>query len=252
LSQKEWTQALKKRMRTDALKAIFENGEIELKGQFTRGFNYSFLVNIHHEGKEVSAVYKPSRGEQPLWDFPENTLAGREVCAWLVDHELGLDMVPFTCLREGPFGMGSIQEFIDHNPAYHYFTFKPADLERLRPVALFDLLINNADRKSSHILVQKRTRRIFLIDHGLCFHAEDKLRTVIWDFAGEPITADLLERVSSLRMALDDPKGIANILHTYLSGDELKALGKRAEALLKDRHFPFPPRDRRAFPYPPA
>ncbi len=168
----------------DTFQAILENGEIELKGQFTRGANYTFLVNVAYEGSEILAVYKPERGEQPLWDFPENTLARREVCAYLVSQALGFGMVPFTLLRDGPLGPGSLQQYIDHDPNYHYFTFKPAELERLRPVVLFDLLVNNADRKGSHILVQKRTRKLYLIDHGLCFHVEDKLRTVIWDFAG--------------------------------------------------------------------
>ena len=133
--------------------------------------------------------------------FPWNSLAGREVCAYLVSQALGFGLVPFTLLRDGPLGPGSLQQYIEHNPNYHYFTFKPADLARLRPVALFDLLINNADRKGSHILVQKRTRKLYLIDHGLCFHAEDKLRTVVWDFAGEPIPADLLSALSIISLA---------------------------------------------------
>jgi hypothetical protein len=141
----------------------------------------------------VPAVYKPSKGEQPLWDFPENSLAWREVAAYLVSEALGWNFVPYTILRdEGPFGPGSLQQFIDYDPNYHYFTFKDEDKARLRPVVLFDLLLNNADRKGSHVIIQKRTRKMFLIDHGLCFHEEDKLRTVIWDFAGQPMPPELL------------------------------------------------------------
>jgi hypothetical protein len=233
---------------TDLSQAVLENGEIELKGQFTRGNNYTFLVNVSYEGDELLAVYKPTRGEQPLWDFPENSLAGREVCAWLVSQALGFGMVPFTLLREGPLGPGSLQQYIDHDPNYHFFNFKPAELERLRPVVLFDLLVNNADRKGSHILVQKRTRALFLIDHGLCFHEVDKLRTVIWNFAGEPIPADLLAILAEFRAKADLP----DLLAPYLSPQEVAALMRRAETLLATEHFPVPPEDRRAFPYPPV
>ena len=231
-----------------AIQAVLEQGEIELKGQFTRGNNYTFLVNVAHAGNEALAVYKPLRGEQPLWDFPENTLAGREVCAYLVSQALGFGTVPFTLLREGPLGPGSLQEYIDHDPNYHYFNFKPAELQRLRPVVLFDLLVNNADRKGSHILVQKHTRKLYLIDHGLCFHVEDKLRTVIWDFAGEPVPADLLERLACLR----ENGGLSAMLASYLNPGEMAALWLRADELLAAGHFPFPPEDRRAFPFPPV
>jgi len=233
---------------SDSSQAVLANGEIELKGQFTRGNNYTFLVNVCHAGSEIPAVYKPTRGEQPLWDFPGNSLAGREVCAYLVSQALGFGMVPFTLLRDGPLGLGSLQKYIDHDPNYHYFNFKPADLERLRPVVLFDLLVNNADRKGSHILVQKRTRKLYLIDHGLCFHVEDKLRTVIWNFAGEPIPVDLLVALATFRAN----RQFSTSLALYLSPEEVVALDQRAEALLAAGQFPFPPEDRRAFPYPPV
>ena len=233
---------------SETSQAVLENGGIELKGQFTRGNNYTFLVNVCHAGSEIQAVYKPTRGEQPLWDFPENTLAGREVCAYLVSQALGFGMVPFTLLRDGPLGHGSLQQYIDHDPNYHYFNFKSADLERLRPVVLFDLLVNNADRKGSHILVQKRTRKLYLIDHGLCFHVEDKLRTVIWNFAGQPIPADLLPALVSFRAQ----EQLSASLAPYLSPEEVAAIGQRAEALLAAGQFPFPPEDRRAFPFPPV
>jgi uncharacterized repeat protein (TIGR03843 family) len=232
----------------DTSQTVLANGEIELKGQFTRGNNYTFLVKVCHAESEILAVYKPNRGEQPLWDFPENTLAGREVSAYLVSQALGFGMVPFTLLREGPLGPGSLQQYIDHDPDYHYFSFKPADIERLRTVVIFDLLVNNADRKGSHILVQKRTRKIYLIDHGLCFHVEDKLRTVVWNFAGKPIPVDLLAALDSFRGKGDLPA----LLAPYLRPEEVAALVQRAEALLSVRQFPFPPEDRRAFPFPPV
>jgi Phosphatidylinositol 3- and 4-kinase len=233
------------------LLTILENGRIELKGQFLLGSNYTFLVSVKLEELEFPAVYKPQRGEQALWDFPPASLAGREVGAYLVSQALGWNFVPLTVLRDGPLGPGSLQQYIDYNPNYHYFTFKPAELERLRPVVLFDRLINNADRKGSHILVQKRTRKLYLIDHGLCFHAEDKLRTVVWDFAGEPIPAELLSDLSKFRAGLADPGGLSGMLGRYLSTEELSALCTRADALLAGGQFPFPPEDRRAFPFPP-
>jgi uncharacterized repeat protein (TIGR03843 family) len=230
------------------LQTALEQGEIDLKGQFLLGSNYTFLVTVKHEGHELPAVYKPMRGEQPLWDFPEASLAGREVAAYLVSEALGFGFVPLTLLRDGPFGPGSLQQFIEYDPNNHYFTFRPADRERLRPVALFDLLVNNADRKGSHVLFQKRTRRLFAIDHGLCFHTQDKLRTVIWDFAGEPIPEELLAALRSFRERTGE---FFPALGEYLLPEELAALERRLEGLLRNPVLPLPPQDRRPYPYPP-
>jgi uncharacterized repeat protein (TIGR03843 family) len=235
-------------MDNQAITALL-TGEISLQGQFMLGSNYTFLVSVKYENREFPAVYKPQRGEQSLWDFPEASLAGREVAAHLVSEALGFGLVPFTVLRDGPFGPGSVQQFVDHDPNVHYFNFKTTDKARLRPVALFDLLVNNADRKGGHILIQKRTRRLVLIDHGLCFHAEDKLRTVIWDFAGEQLPPDLIAALVKLRSDL--PLNLHEALKPYLSLQELAALEARLEMLLANPVFPFPPEDRRAFPYPP-
>ncbi len=234
---------------SNTLRIAIEHGEIELKGQFVHGSNYTFLVKVKHEGREYPAVYKPMRGEQSLWDFPEASLAGREVAAYLVSEALGFGFVPLTVLCDGPFGPGSLQQYIEHNPNLHYFTFKPADRQRLRPVALFDLLVNNADRKGGHILLQKRTRKLTLIDHGLCFHAEDKLRTVVWDFAGENIPPELLSALEAFRSVLR--LSLSADLQPYLRPEELAALNARLEALLAGPVFPHPPEDRRSFPYPP-
>ena len=225
------------------LQRVLQNGEIELKGQFMLGSNYTFLVNVHHEGETRQAVYKPSKGEQPLWDFEENTLALREVAAYLVSEALGFGLVPFTCLRDGPLGPGSLQQYIKYDPNYHYFNLSDEDKQRLKPVALFDLLVNNADRKGSHVFFDA-AHKLWAIDHGLCFHADDKLRTVVWDFAGESIPDELLSRLSSTL-------GWRGLLERYLSLGEATSLQSRAEALLASRVFPPPPADRRAFPYPP-
>ncbi|MGD8403827.1 MAG: SCO1664 family protein [Anaerolineales bacterium] len=228
--------------------SALQHGEIELKGQFILGSNYTFLVNVHHDGKELQAVYKPSRGEQPLWDFPDHTLAHREVAAYIVSEALGWKFVPFTALRgDGPYGPGSIQQFIEYNPDYHYFNFSDKDKERLRPVMLFDLLCNNADRKGSHVIIESETDKMWLIDHGLCFHEEEKLRTVIWDYAGEAIPDDLLK---ALTLLASTPSLLPD-LQPYLSPREISALLTRAETLTSSGVFPLPPETRRAFPYPP-
>ncbi|PWH18655.1 MAG: SCO1664 family protein [Anaerolineae bacterium] len=234
------------------LKPLFEQAPLELKGRFMLGSNYTFLVELVHESGNLPAVYKPIRGEQPLWDFPENTLAGREVAAYLVSEALGWELVPYTILRQdGPYGPGSLQEYIEFNPHYHYFSFKPADKDRLRPLALFDHLVNNADRKGSHIIIEKGTRHLYAIDHGLCFHEQDKLRTVVWDFAGEAIPEPLLNALESLRKQLLPGSDLHTALQAYLSLDEIAALDVRAQALLKSGCFPQPPTYRRAYPYPP-
>lgn len=226
------------------MQAALRFGEIELKGQFIPGSNYTFLVGVQHAGVEFPAVYKPQGGEQPLWDFPESTLALREVAAYLVSEALGFHFVPYTTLRaEGPHGPGSLQQFIPYDPEYHYFNFTDEDRERLRPTALFDLLINNADRKASHIIREEGADRLWLIDHGICFHEQNKLRTVVWDFAGQPIPAELLallRRVPELH----------GLLEPYLNREEISALEARARSLLKHAVFPHQPSDRRAMPWP--
>jgi uncharacterized repeat protein (TIGR03843 family) len=221
-------------------------GKYELKGQFMLGSNYTFLVDVHHEGEIYQAVYKPCKGEQPLWDFPDNTLARREVAAYLLSEELGFHFVPITVLREdGPHGRGSLQQYINYDVEYHYFNFTPEDKNLLKPVMLFDLLINNADRKGSHIFFEDDTHKLYAIDHGVCFHEENKLRTVIWDFAGQAIPDEYLAPLSQT----EDWPGL---FESYLSPGEITALQRRAERLLTSHKFPQAPRDRRAFPYPPV
>ena len=235
------------------LEQVLREGELELKGQFLLGSNYTFLVTVHHAGAELAAVYKPSRGERPLWDFPDNTLAQREVAAFMVSDALGLDLVPCTVLREDVpvYGPGSVQQYIDYDPEYHYFNFTDEDKGRLAPVVLFDLLINNADRKGSHVLIEKDTGKLWAIDHGLCFHEEDKLRTVLWDPAGQPIPANLRTRLAAVQGLLKAGAQLRLDLAPYLAEAEIEAMRRRAKVLLETGVFPTPPPDRRAFPYPP-
>jgi len=232
---------------SDPILSALSSGTIELKGQFVWGSNYTFLVQVTQGDETRSAVYKPARGERPLWDFPEGTLAQREVAAYVVSRALGWDLVPPTVLRpDGPAGAGSLQLFVDADPERHYFTFTEAEKQRLRPVAVFDLLINNADRKGGHVLLGE-SDHLWLIDHGVCFHAEDKLRTVIWDFVGEPIPRELLAALRRLRQALLDDGALRTELGGLLAAEEVEALQARADRLLRLKRFPPPGADR---PYP--
>ncbi len=229
---------------------ILRKGQLELVGQFTWGSNFTFLVKVHGEDEELEAVYKPRRGERPLWDFPAETLAGREVAAYLVSGALGWELVPPTVFRgDGPYGAGSLQLRVDHDSDLHYFNFDAATRQRLRPVAVFDLLMNNADRKGGHILLEK-TGKIWLIDHGVCFHAEPKLRTVVWDFVGEPIPEDLLEDVREFASRLQANSELRTQLAEFLSEEENDAMQARANELLSARRYPAIPEDQRAVPWP--
>jgi hypothetical protein len=236
------------------LEEALQEGELELQGQFVPGSNYTFLVKVRYQGRELPAVYKPSRGEQPLWDFPENTLARREVAAYLVSEALGFGFVPCTVMREDvpPLGSGSLQQYIEYDPEYHYFNFTDEDKARLPAVAVFDALVNNADRKGSHVLVETGTRKLWAIDHGLCFHEEDKLRTVIWDSAGHAIPRNLMEGLAAVPALLELGSPLRLDLRPYLSQTEIEAMLKRSEDLLREGIFPSPPRHRRALPYPPV
>lgn len=231
--------------------SALKDGSIHLKGQFVYGSNYTFFANCHYKGQSIQAVYKPVKGERPLWDFPKQTLARREVAAFLLSEALGWNLVPPTIFRSKgtPMGPGSIQVFIEHDPEYHYFTFKEHDKVRLPEVMLFDHLINNADRKAGHLIVDP-AGQLWLIDHGLSFHVEDKLRTVIWDLAGESIPEHLLSDVSRVANELENAEHLSRLLVTHLLPDEIQALIQRARFLIKNGVFPLPPEDRRAYPWP--
>jgi uncharacterized repeat protein (TIGR03843 family) len=236
--------------------SILTEGEIALKGQFTWGSNYTFLVEVTRGKDKLAGVYKPNRGVQPLWDFPAESLPGREVAAYLVSEALGWGLIPPTTYRrEAPLGPGSLQLYIEHDSEYHFFTFTEEDHQRLRPAVLFDLLVNNGDRKGTHILVDSE-RRLWLIDHGICFHDEEKLRTVIWEFAGQPIPADLHSDLATFHQWLAAPDGdetsLAGALAPYLTQPEITALERRAARLLRMRRFPRPSSRRRAYPWPPV
>jgi hypothetical protein len=229
---------------------ILAHGKLELKGQFVLGSNYSFLVSLDLKGRKLKAVYKPQKGGMPLYDFPAESLAAREVAAYLVSEALGWNFVPPTVIRKrARFGTGSLQEFIPHNPEETYFTFDEATRERLRPVAVFDLIINNADRKGSHILLDRKGN-FKLIDHGLCFHRDPKLRTVIWDFSGQAIPEETLLDVKLLADKLVEPNPLLSALNQLLEPEEITALASRVRTLIENPVFPQPDPERRPFPWP--
>lgn len=233
-----------------ALTAL-QQGSLRLEGQFIYGSNYTFMGLCQYQQQTLKVVYKPIKGERPLWDFPHQSLAKREVAAFIVSERLGWNLVPPTVFRrkKAPLGPGSAQLYIDHNPEYHYFTFDEKDREQLPMVMLFDLLINNADRKSGHLLIDPEGK-LWLIDHGLSFHVEDKLRTVIWDHAGEPIAEHLLADLETFITQLHPGQSAYQALLLYVAADELDALKKRGAELLAQKRFPLPPEDRRAYPWP--
>jgi uncharacterized repeat protein (TIGR03843 family) len=230
---------------------VLQYGEIKIKGEFVWGSNYTFLAEVSQNGDTIMSVYKPSRGERPLWDFPPASLACREAAAYLVSEALGWELVPPTVYRKkAPIGPGSLQLFIDHDPELHYFNLPETDRQSLRPVVLFDLLINNADRKGSHLLFDTN-HHLWLIDHGICFHAEDKLRTVIWDFAGQSIPEDLIDDLRSFHKKLDPGSNLYTDLQSLLNVQEIKALAARAKHLISLCIFPQPDTEQRSFPWPP-
>jgi len=224
-------------------------GEIEIEGRMPGSSNATFLVHVEHDGLTHPAIYKPVRGERPLWDF-EPGLHRREVAAHLLSEELGLGAVPPTVLRDGPLGEGSVQWFVTADHSQHYFTIYDAHPElhdQLRQIALLDVLANNTDRKSGHCLLvpahDGTPAAVWAIDNGLCFAADFKLRTVIWEFGDEPIPDDLLEPVS--RLCARVPLTISALLDDH----EVEALQGRAAWCVKERRFPTDPTGRR-YPWP--
>lgn len=227
--------------------STLREGEIDLQGQFVWGSNSTFLANVVTPSLTLPVIYKPSRGERPLWDFPAASLARREVAACALSNALGWQLVPPTVYRsKGPFGKGSVQLFISHDANRHYFSLKDEEKDCLKIVACFDLLINNADRKGSHILWDA-DGHLWAIDHGICFHRDYKLRTVIWDFIGQPIPAEFLAAIQALLPELEQP----GFLNPWLQPGEIKALHGRGRKLLAEGVFPPPQGDKRPYPYPP-
>lgn len=238
---------------------VLRVGQLEVEGLMPWSSNYTFLMRVGLDDIELGAIYKPRQGERPLWDFPTGTLCQREYAAFLLSHHLGWDLVPPTVLREGSNGIGSLQLYIPHDPEQHYFTFEgdPTFHEQLQKLVLFDFFVNNADRKSGHVLLQfldeeQTEGRIWAIDHGICFHPDYKLRTVIWEFASQPIPAPLLKELTDLNDHIStNADGLKTKLSPLLSQDELFAVQKRIGQLLRLQTFP-EPGPGRPYPWPPV
>jgi len=222
---------------------LLGTGDIEVKGRLPWSSNGTFLVDLCLDGVTGTAVYKPLRGERPLWDYPSG-LYRREIAAWVISEALGWGLVPETIARDGPFGPGSLQRFVEADFSEHYFTLleRPEHHDALKALCALDLLLNNGDRKSGHCLVGN-DGRVWGIDHGLCLAPDHRLRTVIWDFAGQPVPIERLEAVA--RLAEDPPEGLSGLVDDH----EVEALASRAAALVRCPTFP-EPRSGRAYPWP--
>jgi hypothetical protein len=222
----------------DELRSALETAELEVVGRMRYSSNATFLVEGKVDGIELAAIYKPRRGERPLWDFPEGTLCHREVAAYELSDALGWDIVPLTVLRDGPLGVGAVQRFVDHDPDEHFFTLRDDHADRFREFAWFDVLANNTDRKGGHCLHDVANDVIVGIDHGLCFHDEYKLRTVIWEYAGERLPPEAADDVCRVVAELHEGP-LHDRLAPLLDPEELDALDRRAQVLLA-RGLPLP------------
>ncbi|SBW23129.1 hypothetical protein FDG2_3609 [Candidatus Protofrankia californiensis] len=232
---------------SDAL-TLLGNGEITVTGRLVEASNTTLYCEISLDGVSGRCVYKPVRGERALWDFPDGTLAGRERAAYLVSEETGVGIVPPTVLRGGPFGVGMVQLWIDVDETVDLFALTRSDDPQLRTIALFDAVVNNADRKGGHLLPAP-SGRIYGVDHGVTFHVENKLRTVLWTWRGQRLHADEVELLTCLREALDG--SLAGTLAGPLTDAEINGLRARVVRLLTERRFPTPSGDWPAIPWPP-
>ncbi|HWC21679.1 MAG TPA: SCO1664 family protein [Flexivirga sp.] len=260
----------------ERLQRLLLDGPLEIEGRLVEASNYVLRVWIEDDGDRIPAVYKPIRGEQPLWDFPEGTLASREYAAYLISSAGGWDCVPVTALRpDGPLGAGSVQQWVGpldpvtendllridpvaavptdylpvlgvHDEHDQPLVVSHAALDALRGVALLDVVLNNADRKASALIMD--AGHLYAVDHGLTLHAEEKLRTVLWGFAGQELSSVEIARVEAVRGALDGALG--ETLCGVIQEDELVALQDRVDLLLETRQLPAPPDDRHPLPWP--
>jgi hypothetical protein len=231
------------RLTDERTREVLEEGVLEIHGRIPDSSNATLLVTVRLGSDEMLAVYKPERGERPLWDFPPG-LWRREVAAYELDVLLGTDCVPLTIARDGDFGPGSLQRWVHEEGVEHYLTLRgETRLEDwFRALAAFDVVANNTDRKSGHVLLEDR--RCWAIDNGLCFHVDDKLRTVIWEFAGEPIAPELCDRLGAIA------GGEVDVLRGLLDEEEVTATQRRAAQLAMAGVLPQPDEDGRYPPFP--
>jgi len=219
---------------------LIQHGEIVSCEPTPVGSNYTFLAQLRLGQRTGFAIYKPRDGEIPLWDFPRGTLYKRELAAYLLSEILEWDFIPFTVIRDGPHGVGSVQQFVEHDPKRNYYSLDQSSADQLRTIACFDMVANNTDRKAGHLLLDYNGK-LWGIDQGLTFHADTKVRTVIWDFCGEAIPEPLLASLAELSRKLQSPHGRLKELVDLLHPQEVAALHQRLDWVLTERVYPGTP-----------
>jgi hypothetical protein len=230
---------------------LLTRGDLKVAGRLAEASNATLYCLISDAGRQAACVYKPVAGERPLWDFPDGTLAGRELSAYLVSKAAGWDIVPPTVHRDGPFGPGMCQLWIDADPELDLVALARSSTNAdLRAMAVFDAVINNADRKIGHLLPTPQGH-LYGCDHGVCFAEEYKLRTVLWQWRGDPLTEPDVQALSRLSGQMTEG-GLLTELGQWLTPDEVVATQLRTEMLLEHRVHPYPPDDWPAVPWPPV
>jgi hypothetical protein len=231
----------------DALR-LLRDGDIEVEGRLIDASNATLYCAVSHEGVTAACVYKPVAGERPLWDFPDGTLAERELAAYLVSAATGWDVVPPTVMRDGPFGVGMVQLWIDVDPTVDLAALARSDIEPLRRMAVFDAIVNNADRKGGHLLPVS-DGHVYGVDHGVCFSVEPKLRTLLWGWQGKKLTEEAVAVLHVIDHDLAGSLGVA--LRELLTEDEVWATQRRVKRLLSTGKHPAPKGDWPPVPWPP-
>lgn len=227
---------------------LLQNGEIEVEGRLVDASNATLYVSIRNGSEETKAIYKPVAGERPLWDFPDGNLAQRERAAYLISEAMEIHCVPLTILRDGPFGIGMVQQWIEIDESVDLEDYFSQDDSQLRLVCLFDAIINNTDRKIGH-LIPDTTGKLYVCDHGVTFHSEDKLRTVLWQWAGERLSEGELFLLDKLEEHLASEK--SEELRSLITDEEFQALIARIERLKAEGLFPEPNPEWPHIPWPP-
>ncbi|WP_299951007.1 SCO1664 family protein [uncultured Modestobacter sp.] len=232
----------------DEVATLLREGELDLEGRLLDASNVTLIGAIRTDALAGTCVYKPVAGERPLWDFPDGTLAGREISAHLVSEATGWSVVPPTLLRDGPFGTGMVQLWMDADPTIDLTEFVRRDDPGLRQMAVFDAVVNNADRKGGHIIPMPNGH-VYGVDHGICFSADPKLRTLLWRWAGRPL---LLEHLAVLERLDEQLRGeLGEQLHEHLTRREVRRTQQRVTELLRTKLHPQPSGDWPALPWPP-
>lgn len=235
----------------EEIEDLLLRGEVEGGELVPQGSNYTFVVQLRVDDLHFLGIYKPSDGERPLWDFPYGTLHYRERCSFLVSQALGWNLIPPTVIRDGPHGEGSMQLYVPHDRQSNYFTLREEGRPELVLIAVFDLLANNTDRKGGHCF-KGDDGRVWAIDHGLTFHVDPKLRTVIWDFSGQKLPGNLVNDLKRLDNELGDRGSpLRREMEDLLDQEEVGVFRRRVKAFLENPRLPHP-EEYRSFPWPPV